>query len=195
MKRNTEELKKRLVEVGMKEIENNGIDNVSLRTIAKKCHVTHGTPYRHFSSKDHYLKVVSYQLSCFFDQEVFKGLHSSLSARESLVLSGLQFVNFAQEYPRIFEAVVIKCPFNYLDNTDEEASFTLGFNKFKELISRFLEEEKLNYSLSSALVQIFSFISGLAILTTNQKNLLSGTDTIEKTIQQMLDSYIKGGKE
>lgn len=51
MKRNTAELKERLIQTGIKEIEDHGIDQLSLRTVAKSCGVTHGTPYRHFKSR------------------------------------------------------------------------------------------------------------------------------------------------
>lgn len=44
MKRNTAELKERLIQTGIKEIEDHGIDQLSLRTVAKSCGVTHGHP-------------------------------------------------------------------------------------------------------------------------------------------------------
>ena len=70
MKRNTAELKERLIQTGIKEIEDHGIDQLSLRTVAKSCGVTHGTPYRHFESKENYLKVVLKRLSAFLNQEI-----------------------------------------------------------------------------------------------------------------------------
>lgn len=72
MKRNTAELKERLIQTGIKEIEDHGIDQLSLRTVAKSCGVTHGTPYRHFESKENYLKVVLKRLSAFLNQEIQK---------------------------------------------------------------------------------------------------------------------------
>ena len=63
MKRNTEELKEKLISVGIEEIRTNGIDRMSMRTIAQKCGVTHGAPYKHFGSKDRYIQVVMEHLS------------------------------------------------------------------------------------------------------------------------------------
>ena len=57
MKRNTAQLKEQLIQTGIDEIGKHGL-NSSLRTVAKACCVTHGTPYRHFESKEGYLKVV-----------------------------------------------------------------------------------------------------------------------------------------
>ena len=56
MKRNTAQLKEQLIQTGIEEIGKHGIEQLSLRTIAKACGVTHGTPYRHFESKEGYLR-------------------------------------------------------------------------------------------------------------------------------------------
>ena len=70
MKRNTAQLKEQLIQTGIDEIEKHGIEQLSLRTVAKACGVTHGSPYRHFESKEGYLKVVLARLSLFLNQEI-----------------------------------------------------------------------------------------------------------------------------
>ena len=77
MKRNTEELKEKLILVGIEEIRTNGIDRMSMRTIAQKCGVTHGAPYKHFGSKDRYIKVVMEHLSMFFLKDMIQGIDTS----------------------------------------------------------------------------------------------------------------------
>ena len=52
MKRNTAQLKEQLIQTGIDEIGKHGIEQLSLRTVAKVCGVTHGSPYRHFESKE-----------------------------------------------------------------------------------------------------------------------------------------------
>ena len=74
MKRNTEELKEKLISVGIEEIRTNGIDRMSMRTIAQKCGVTHGAPYKHFGSKDRYIQVVMEHLSMFFLTNMIQGI-------------------------------------------------------------------------------------------------------------------------
>ncbi len=48
MKRNTAQLEGTAHSSRVDEIEKHGIEQLSLRTIAKACGVTHVTPYRHF---------------------------------------------------------------------------------------------------------------------------------------------------
>ena len=97
MKRNTEELKEKLISVGIEEIRTNGIDRMSMRTIAQKCGVTHGAPYKHFGSKDRYIQVVMEHLSMFFLKNMIQGIDTSIDARTQLTLMGCNFVRFAQE--------------------------------------------------------------------------------------------------
>lgn len=77
MKRNTAELKEKLIQTGVAEIKKHGIDRLSLRTVAKSCGVTHATPYRHFKSKEDYLRVVLKRLSAFLSQEMEKACSKS----------------------------------------------------------------------------------------------------------------------
>ena len=66
MKRNTAELRENLIQTGMEAIKNQGLEQLSLRTVATACGVTHGSPYKHFGNKDGYLKVVLARLTQLF---------------------------------------------------------------------------------------------------------------------------------
>ena len=91
MKRNTAELKEKLIATGVEEIRTRGVDQLSIRTVAQRCGVTHGAPYKHFENKDVYLQVVLEHLSEIFLKYLTKGVDSSLDVRGQLVLIGLQF--------------------------------------------------------------------------------------------------------
>ena len=137
MKRNTGQLKEQLIQTGIDEIGKHGIEKLSLRTIAKACGVTHGTPYRHFESKEGYLKVVLARLSLFLNQEINENIDATGSARDQLTRLGLNFIIFAKTYPHFFEALFIKFPFKYMKVTQDTIlleSDLPGFDKFKELV-------------------------------------------------------------
>ena len=86
MKRNTAELKEKLIATGVEEIRTRGVDQLSIRTVAQRCGVTHGAPYKHFENKDVYLQVVLEHLSEIFLKYLTKGVDSSLDVRGQLVL-------------------------------------------------------------------------------------------------------------
>lgn len=197
MKRNTAELKEKLIQTGMEAIKNQGLEQLSLRTVATACGVTHGSPYKHFGNKDGYLKVVLARLTQLFYEEVTKDLDKSLSARYQLLQMGQAFVLFAQTNPHIFEALFIKFPFKYMEVTPETILTNVdlpGFSHFKVLVVRLIEEEKLMGREIDVLIHLWSFILGLSILSMGQIGESFSPETIQENIEGMLERYIKGGQ-
>ena len=195
MKRNTAQLKEQLIQTGIDEIGKHGIEQLSLRTVAKACGVTHGTPYRHFESKEGYLKVVLTQLSLFLNQEINEKIDATGSARDQLTQLGLNFIIFAKTYPHFFEALFIKFPFKYMKVAQDTIlleSDLPGFDKFKELVLKLREEENFSNSEAESLFHFWSFITGLAVLANSPIGQDLDPQAIQSTIEHMLDIYIKG---
>ena len=192
MKRNTAQLKEQLIQTGIDEIGKNGIEQLSLRTVAKVCGVTHGTPYRHFESKEGYLKVVLAQLSLFLNQEINQSIDATGSARDQLTQLGLNFIIFAKTYPHFFEALFIKFPFKYMKVTQDTILLESDLPGFEELVLKLRKEEKFNNSEAESLFHFWSFITGLAVLTNSPIGQDLDPQDIQSTIEHMLDIYIKG---
>ena len=195
MKRNTAQLKEQLIQTGIDEIGKHGIEQLSLRTVAKACGVTHGSPYRHFESKEGYLKVVLTQLSLFLNQEINEKIDATGSARDQLTQLGLNFIIFAKTYPHFFEALFIKFPFKYMKVAQDTIlleSDLPGFDKFKELVLKLREEENFSNSEAESLFHFWSFITGLAGLANSPIGQDLDPQAIQSTIEHMLDIYIKG---
>ena len=195
MKRNTAQLKEQLIQTGIDEIGKHGIEQLSLRTVAKACGVTHGSPYRHFESKEGYLKVVLTQLSLFLNQEINEKIDATGSARDQLTRLGLNFIIFAKTYPHFFEALFIKFPFKYMKVAQDTIlleSDLPGFDKFKELVLKLREEENFSNSEAESLFHFWSFITGLAVLANSPIGQDLDPQAIQSTIEHMLDIYIKG---
>ncbi|MGT2649552.1 TetR/AcrR family transcriptional regulator [Streptococcus troglodytae] len=195
MKRNTAQLKEKLIQTGVEEIKKNGLDQLSLRTIAKNCGVTHGTPYRHFKSKEDYLRVVLTRLSTFLNQEIDQGIDQKISARDQLAQMGFNLITFAKRYPYFFEALFIKFPFKYMKVTQETIvldSDLPGFDKFKRIVLDLRKEENFTNSEAETLFHFWSFISGLAVLANSPIGRDLDNQAIHTTINHMLDIYIKG---
>ena len=197
MKRNTAELRENLIQTGMEAIKNQGLEQLSLRTVATACGVTHGSPYKHFGNKDGYLKVVLARLTQLFYEEVTKDLDKSLSARYQLLQMGQAFVLFAQTNPHIFEALFIKFPFKYMEVTPETILTNVdlpGFSHFKNLVVLLIQEENLIGKEIDVLIHLWSFILGLSILSMGQIGESFSPETIQENIEGMLERYIKGGQ-
>ena len=197
MKRNTQELKEKLIRTGIEEIKEHGIDSLSLRTVAKSCGVTHGSPYRHFESKENYLKVVLKHLSEFLNEEIKVGIDLEASAKHQLVRMGFNLISFAKKYPYYFEALFIKFPFKYMEITRETVSPLSdlpGFSNFKRIVIELRSEEGFDNSEAETLLHFWSFISGLAVIANSPIGYELDDNAILNIIKNLLDIYIRGEK-
>lgn len=195
MKRNTEQLKNNLIQVGIEEISRHGIDQLSLRTVAQKCGVTHGAPYKHFGSKEGYLQALLSQLSSNWAEKMTSSIPSDVPAKEQLTQMGVQFVLAAQESPHLFEALFVKYPFQYAKvsaNTIRSDENLPGFDRFKEIVLKLRQEEAFTKHEYDTLIHFWSFISGLAILSVNPIGLDLTQASLQESITSMLAIYIKG---
>ena len=198
MKRDTEKLKENLILTGVEEIKKNGIDSISLRTVAKSCGVTHGTPYRHFENKENYLNTVLKHISTLLGDELIKDVDASRHAVDQLIQRGDNLINFSKKYPNFFEALFIKFQFKYMKFTDKTISDTSdfpGFSKFKEVVILLRKEENFTNSETESLLHFWSFISGLAIIAGSLIGNELDNETIKSTIKSMLEIYIKGERQ
>ena len=193
MKRNTAELKEKLIETGVEEIRTRGVDQLSIRTVAQRCGVTHGAPYKHFENKDVYLQVVLERLSEIFLKCLTQGVDSSLDVRGQLVLMGCNFVEFAQKETNSFEALFIKFPFNYMELTRDSISVNAHLPGF--VVLKLKSNMNISGSEAEILVHIWSFITGLAVLVRSPIGDNFNSNTIEETVSTMLDIYVKGAKQ
>lgn len=197
MKRDTEKLKQKLIATGVAEIEKKGIDQLSIRTVAQKCGVSHGAPYRHFGSKEGYLKVVLAEISLRLAKASLEGLSERLPARQQLSLMGANLINFAKTSPYFFEVLLVKYPFSYLEILEDQVELDCdlpGFQAFQKLVKDFRNEENLLVSENDCLFHLWAYIAGLAILAQSQNGQDLSQANIQKNIDTMLTIYIKGGK-
>ncbi|MGT2893106.1 TetR/AcrR family transcriptional regulator [Streptococcus downei] len=197
MKRDTEKLKQKLIATGVAEIEKKGIDQLSIRMVAQKCGVSHGAPYRHFGSKEGYLKVVLAEISLRLAKASLEGLSERLPARQQLSLMGANLINFAKTSPYFFEVLLVKYPFSYLEILEDQVELDCdlpGFQAFQKLVKDFRNEENLLVSENDCLFHLWSYIAGLAILAQSQNGQDLSQANIQKNIDTMLTIYIKGGK-
>ena len=79
-------------------IAEHGIENHSLRDVARRLGVSHQAPYKHYPSRDHLLAEVMRR--CFENFAAHLDARRRFEApRDDLRSLGLQYLNYAQEHP------------------------------------------------------------------------------------------------
>ena len=94
----TTDLKEACVHAAHEFIAENGIENLSLRDVARKLGVSHQAPYRHYPSKDHLLAAVIAR--CFRDFAQFLDARTNHeNPMEDLSAMGRQYITYATNHP------------------------------------------------------------------------------------------------
>ena len=85
-------------------IEQKGVDNLSLREVARRLGVSHQAPYKHFESRDHILAEVVSQAFIGFAEFLDQDTHPQ-SAHDALDHLGQAYMRFADEHPTQYQLI------------------------------------------------------------------------------------------
>lgn len=195
MAKNGAKLRKQLITEGIKIVQNEGMSKVSLRRVAEICGVTHSTPYRHFKDKNDYLTVLVEQISIIFGTSMAQKITESMSGKEMLLQMGINFVEFAQNFPHFFDVLFLG---DYVVQTKLDGHEIMaeksvpGFEEFKNVISKLSLENKLNANNDIEEIQLWSFIIGFALIVGKKNVVEIDSHWISTVISEMIDVYING---
>ncbi len=91
-------LKEACVQAAHEFIAEKGIENLSMRDVARKLEVSHQAPYRHYPSKDHLLAAVIAR--CFREFATFLDARPSFdNPEDDLAACGQQYITYATDHP------------------------------------------------------------------------------------------------
>jgi AcrR family transcriptional regulator len=98
MTEKNKDLKEACLKAAREVIAESGLENLSLREVARKLNVSHQAPYRHFQSRDHLL--VEVMCRCF--REFADNLDARLKSDDpvmDLQTLGYQYLDYAKAHP------------------------------------------------------------------------------------------------
>lgn len=92
-------LKQALIDAGIRIINENGEENLSLRKVAKACDVSHAAPYAHFKDKKELLEAMKECVTDRFTNELETAVNKGRCAEESIILMGKAYISFFSKNP------------------------------------------------------------------------------------------------
>ncbi|WP_105956796.1 TetR/AcrR family transcriptional regulator [Apilactobacillus quenuiae] len=174
--------KDKIIDLTIKEIDNYGYKNISLRNIASKLDVTTGSFYKRFISKDDLFFNVGIILSNRVYLEIYNQIGNyKVKPKEALLNLGINIIKLFNDKTNLMEFLF----FNpnilgaYSDDNIEKNFKLLKITK--EIISMCIDKEKVN----DTFIQLWSFIQGYGYLISNnvcEINLLIIKDALNKLV-------------
>lgn len=98
------DLRNALIEAGLKIINENGEDSLSLRKVASLCGVSHAAPYAHFSDKESLVEAIKKTVTDDFIRELNDAIHGPQikSAEDAILAMGERYILFFRKNPDYF---------------------------------------------------------------------------------------------
>lgn len=109
MAERTENLREALILAGIKEINNNGISDFSIRRVANDCNVSCAAPYRHFKDKrDFIAAIIDYVNDQWAARQEEILAQCSSGIREQIIEISLGYVRFLMDNPVYRSILMLK---------------------------------------------------------------------------------------
>ena len=101
MRTANEENKEKFVNAAVKELEEHGVSDFSMRRVARRCGVSCAAPYKHFGSRSELMLEVIRSINRKWSEVQSKTLAdcSEVSLREKIIAVCIAYVNFLCTYP------------------------------------------------------------------------------------------------
>ena len=97
------DLRRALIDAGIKIINESGEAALSLRKAAAMCSVSHAAPYAHFKDKDELMEAIKTHITEQFTEELSAAVKGSSDAESALVNMGRDYVAFFVRRPDYFK--------------------------------------------------------------------------------------------
>ena len=169
-------LRQALIDAGIKIINEQGEDALSLRKAAALCEVSHAAPYAHFKDKEELIEAIKSSVTSKFMDELKIAVDSAPDAESAILAMGKSYVMFFIKRPDYFKFLFggrnVIAHLRPDSNPEEDYP---PFGLLKETYLRYLEESGLKKSDKEKeleLLKLWSSAHGLAAIA-----CMSGVET------------------
>jgi AcrR family transcriptional regulator len=159
------DLKRALVDAALALIDEQGLEAVTIRTLARRLGVSHAAPAHHFADRQALLDEVATQ-SFFGFCDTLEAASSRLTDPvKRLEAIGVAYVRFAVEHPAAFRAMMTRGPPGEIPAMPElEGAVARAFGLLHGVATALVEERRLPRSPEEVSLAAWAQVHGLARL-------------------------------
>ena len=159
-------LRQALIDAGIKIINENGEENLSLRKVAAACGVSHAAPYAHFKDKDELIEAIKDNVTEKFMEKLVEAVEGKPTADAAIIAMGRAYVTFFIFYPDYYIFLFGKQNITaHLKMNKEYKGDYPPFLLLRRMYLLHLEENGLEKTVEEQeieLIKIWSIVHGMA---------------------------------
>ena len=172
-------LKQALIDAGIKIINEEGEQSLSLRKVAAACGVSHSAPYAHFKDKEELLSAIKSSVTEHFTEYLYQAVDrmKGESADKAIIAMGRSYVKFFIDNPDYYQflfynqKITVHLTAGEIDEEDYPPYLLL-----RTLFFRHLDEKGISLSedeIEIELIKIWSTVQGIASIAC-MENVVTG---------------------
>ena len=159
-------LRQALIDAGIKFINENGEENLSLRKVAAMCNVSHAAPYAHFKDKDELIEAIKSSVTEEFTKTLTEAAEGAPTAESAIIEMGKSYVMFFKNNPDYFTFLFGRQ--NIVAHLSADKQYAEDYPPFvllKDMYKKWIKETKRKVTKKeqeTELLKIWSSAHGLA---------------------------------
>ncbi len=159
-------LRQALIDAGIRIINENGEENLSLRKVAAACDVSHAAPYAHFKDKEELIEAMKKSVTERFTDELETAVNKGRNAEESIIFMGKAYISFFNKNPDYYTFLFGKlniCAHLQMDQLHEEDY--PPFLLLRKLYKTYLTEngiEQTDNEQEIGIIKTWALVHGMA---------------------------------
>lgn len=160
-------LKEELIKAGVKIINKDGVEKLSLRQAASMCKVSHNAPYSHFRNKGEYLNEIKKFVEDSFSNILLQTIEKNGITETIMMELAKAYVKFFHENPSYFQFILGQEDLDIQIGTDYvKAEHFRPFQIFKEVSEKVLNHFGISKEeQADRIVAMWIMVQGITVLT------------------------------
>lgn len=182
-------LKHDLINAGLKIINEEGIERLSLRKAAAMCGVSHAAPQSHFKDKEEFVDAIKKQVAEEFTEAMQKALDENLERKHLIDDFGIAYIRFFENNPDYLIFIINQKDIDIRISKDKVYDSTYApFQIFQKNSSEVLLAAGIPQTeISRIIIRLWAIAYGLSAIT-----VMKGFH-YEGDWMDMVNSIINGG--
>ncbi len=186
------DLKNTLIHMGLKLLNEKGIEGFSLRKVAAMCNVSHAAPYKHFENKEELISAISAHVSSEFTSSLkeIAEKHEEDPYRQ-IIEMGKKYVGFMVENPDYLKFFFLNNDKNGIKADEYGLEECKGgpFQVFRTSAINFLKSigvKEENYTDNA--IAMWAMVHGITVMLVNKTLIYEGDyiQLVERLLYQNL---------
>lgn len=162
------DLKNKLIEAGIELINEDGMNDFSIRKVAAKCGVSHTAPYSHFENIEALNQAMGDHVTGKFMEKLWQSVQNQLDSHAAVLSLGKSYITFFNENPHYYQFIFYHSGLTIDLDSAAENDYQ-PFVLFRDTAYRMFDDMELaKEDYLNSLLALWSMVHGIVSLLSNK---------------------------